>query len=79
MGAACFVVLERAIDGIDPSDTNGRWLAQFSDELDAAAEELGMMPLSQLFSTLAPGSSSGRCLRLRYASSSISLHSIVQA
>lgn len=50
MGAGYFVVLERPIKGIDPSDTNGKWLCQFSEELDVAAEELGVTPLSQFFS-----------------------------
>lgn len=50
MGSALFVVLERPIDGIDPSATNGKFLARCSDELDAVAEELNVTPLGQLVS-----------------------------
>ena len=50
MGAAFFITLERPIDGIDPLATNGKALARCSDELDAVAEELGMVPLGGLVS-----------------------------
>ena len=50
MGAAFFVTLERPMDEIDPLATSGKALAQYSDELDALATELGVTPLSQFVS-----------------------------
>ena len=49
MGAACFIVLERKIDGLD-TGTDGKSLSQHMQSLDEAAIQLCVRPLSEFFS-----------------------------
>ena len=50
MGAAFFIVLEKAIDGLDTM-MDGKCLSRVADELDEAATELGVRPISEFIST----------------------------
>jgi hypothetical protein len=49
MGAAYFIVLERAIDGLD-TGMNGKSLSRHIKALDRAAKQLEVRPLSEFFS-----------------------------
>ena len=49
MGAAYFIVLERAIDGLE-TGMDGKNLSRHIESLDATARELGVRPLSDYFS-----------------------------
>lgn len=49
MGGAYFIVLERKVEGLDIG-MDGKGLSRNMDELDAAAHELGVRPLSEFFS-----------------------------
>lgn len=49
MGAAFFIVLERAIDGLE-TGMDGKSLSRHIESLDDAARELDVRPLSDFFS-----------------------------
>lgn len=49
MGAAYYIVLEEEIEGLD-SLVDGKALARQIEALDAAAQELGVRPLSEFIS-----------------------------
>jgi hypothetical protein len=49
MGSALFIVLEHEIPGFD-TFVNGKSLSKASEELDAAAAQLGVQPLMGFFS-----------------------------
>lgn len=49
MGAAYYIVLEKAIDGLDTM-MNGKSLARQIEPLDEAAKKLGVRPLSNFVS-----------------------------
>jgi hypothetical protein len=49
MGAAHYIVLEREIEGLDTA-MDGKSLSRHLDALDAAAQQLGVRPLSGFFS-----------------------------
>ena len=49
MGAAYFIVLERAIKGLD-MEMDGKSLSRHIEALDDAARKLGCRPLSEFFS-----------------------------
>ncbi|HXI71452.1 MAG TPA: hypothetical protein VNN22_13940 [Verrucomicrobiae bacterium] len=49
MGAAHYIVLERAIAGLDTL-IDGKSLSRNMESLDAAARQLGVRPLSEFFS-----------------------------
>ena len=49
MGAAYYIVLEKKIDGLDTM-MDGKSLSQQMEFLDAAAQELGVRPLTEFIS-----------------------------
>jgi len=49
MGSAHYIVLEKAIDGLD-TKMDGQRLSQHIDTLDKTARQLGVYPLSEFFS-----------------------------
>ena len=50
MGIAYFIVLERAIEGLDTMAIDGKCLAGASEVLDATALQLGVRPVSEFIS-----------------------------
>ncbi len=49
MGAANYIVLERTVEGLDTM-MDGKGLARHGEELEAAAQRLGVRPLVEFFS-----------------------------
>ncbi len=49
MGSAHYIVLEKEIEGLDTS-MDGKSLSRHIDSFDAMARQLGVRPLSELFS-----------------------------
>lgn len=50
MSTALFVVLQREIEGFDPTNTNGKAVSRHCDTLDEICTEIGMRPFSELTS-----------------------------
>ena len=50
MSTALFVVLQREIEGVDPTNTNGKAVSRHCDALDEICTEIGLRPLSELTS-----------------------------
>lgn len=50
MSTALFIVLQREIEGLDPTDTNGQAISRHFDSLEDICEQIGVRPLSTLTS-----------------------------